>query len=316
MRMRLLILLALAFANPFVDRTSTLGSRRKLTVIAIDRSFSMRYGNHIQQAKVQAHHLLNALGGRDMAQVIALDSNVENLTQPELDRGILNAAVDSIQADDAASSFGELARALRVMDQTTGMQLNVHFISDMQQTSMPTGFRDLQVGPHTALQLDKIGANSAPNWAVETVTTSAHVYDPKHTRLTTTVAGWQTQAAVRTISLLLDDKSVATKEVNVPANGRAQTEFLGFDVPYGSHRGEVRVEPHDSLPADDSFPFSVERSDPRRVLFLYAGGRAREAFYYKAAMESAADTGLTVQPAPAEAGRERRFFEIRIRRSK
>ncbi len=300
MRMSLLVLLALAFANPFVNRTSTLASRRKLTVIAIDRSFSMRYGNRMQQAKLKAQRVLDGLGGRDMAQVVALDSNVEHLTQPEVDRGILRAAIDSIQADDGASSFGELARALRIMDQTTGMQLDVHFISDMQQTSMPSGFRDLAVGPHTALQLHKIGDNSAPNWAVETVTTSAHVYDATHTRLTATVAGWQTQAGGRTVSVVLDGKKLASKEVNVPAKGRAQVEFLGFDVPYGSHRGEVRIEPHDSLPDDDSFPFSVDRSDPQRVLFLYAGGRAREAFYYKAAMESAGDTGLTVQPAPTE----------------
>ena len=181
-----------------------------------------------------------------------------------------------------------------MMDQNTGLELHVQFISDMQQTSMPPAFRDLQLGSHTALQLHKIADSNAANWAVETVTTAAHLYDSKHTRLTATVAGWQAQPVSRTVSLVLDNKVVASKDVNIAANGRAQVEFLGFDVPYGSHRAQVRLEPHDKLPSDDSFPFSVERSDPRRVLFLYAGGRAREAFYYKAAMESAADTGLTV----------------------
>lgn len=304
-RMALLIFLALAFANPFVKRTSALASRRNLTVIAIDRSFSMRYQNRIQHAKMQAHRLLNALSARDLAQIIALDSNVENLTQPELDRAVLSAAIDSIQADDRPSSFGELARALRIMDQTSGMHMDVHFISDMQQTSMPPDFRDLQLGAHTALQLHKIGGSNSANWDVETVTTSPHVYDSAHTRLTAVVAGWQTPPASRRVSLLLDNKVIASKDVSVAANGRAQIEFLAFDVPYGSHKGEIRIEPHDNLPEDDSFPFSVERSDPRRALFLYAGGRAREAFYYKAAMESAADTGLTVVPAAAEqAGNE------------
>jgi Aerotolerance regulator N-terminal len=300
LRMALLILIALAFANPFVNRTSRVTSRRKLTVIAVDRSFSMRYGNRIEQARSEAHRLLNGLGGRQMAQIIALDSSIENLTQPELGRGILTAAIDSIQADDRASSFGELARALRMMDQSTGMQLDVHFISDLQQTSMPSGFRDLQLGPHTALQLHKIGGSKGVNWAVETVITPAHVYDATHTRVTATVAGWQTQPVSRTVSLLLDAKVIASKDVAIPANGRAQIEFLAVEVPYGSHKGQIRIEPHDGLPNDDSFPFSVERSDPRRVLFLYTRGRAREAFYYKAAMESAAGTGLIVQPAPAE----------------
>ena len=69
----------------------------------------------------------------------------------------------------------------------------------------------------------------------------------------------------------------------------------------------MRIEPHDGLPNDDAFPFSIERSDPRNVLFLYERGRTREAFYYRAAMESATDTGLIVAAAPVEQASETDF---------
>ena len=78
--------------------------------------------------------------------------------------------------------------------------------------------------------------------------------------------------ATRQVSLVLDGKVLETKSVNVPANGRASVEFLSLESPYGFHRGEVRIEPHDDLSADDRFPFAVERTDPRRVLFLHRGG--------------------------------------------
>jgi hypothetical protein len=299
LRLAFLILLALAFANPFVNRTVTATTRRMLTVIAIDRSFSMRYGDNIQRAKSQAHRLIEALRGRDLAEVIAVDSHVEALTQPEADRSILSGAVDSIQAGDEASSFGEFARALRVIEQTTGMRLNVHFISDMQQTSMPANFSDLAVGPHTALHFHCIGGDRAPNWAVETVT-APELYDPAHTRVTATIAGWDTPAASRKASVVLNGKVIASKDVNIPANGHAEVEFISFDVPYGAHRAAIRIEPHDELPNDDEFPFSMERSDPRKILFLYERGRTREAFYYRAAMESASDTGLKLRTAPVE----------------
>jgi hypothetical protein len=299
LRCALIVLLALAFANPFVNRTVAATTRRKLTVIAIDRSFSMRYGDNMQRAKSQAHRLIEALHGRDLAEVIAVDSHVEALTQPEADRNILTAAVDAIQADDAASSFGEFARALRVIDQTTGMRLNVHFISDMQQTSMPASFGDLKVGPHTALHFHCIGGDRAPNWAVETVS-APEIYDPAHSRVIATIAGWETPAASRKVSVVLNGKVIASKDVNIPANGHVEVQFLSFDVPYGAHRGEVRIEPYDELPNDDAFPFSMERSDPRNILFLYERGRASEAFYYRAAMESASDTGLKVGAAPVE----------------
>ena len=186
------------------------------------------------------------------------------------------------------------------MEQRSGSDMDAHLISDMQQSAMPAGFSDLRLGPHTSLELHRVGAQKTPNWAVETVVTAAHVYDPKRTHLTATVGGWQTSAALRKVSLLFDGRVKDSKEITVPANGRAQVEFTGYDVGYGAHRGTVQVEPHDGLPADDSFDFSVDRSDPRRVLFLYANGRSGGGFFYKAAIESTQETGLTVQTAPVE----------------
>ncbi len=299
LRCSLLVFLALAFANPFVNRVSATAGRRKLTIIAVDHSFSMRHGRDLEKAKDAARGVIANLPGRDLAQVLAIDSHVEAMSQPEFDKNALRSAVDAIHATDQASSFGEFTRTLRVMDQTTGMRLNVHFISDMQESSMP-GFRDLQLGPHTTLELHRIGERTRPNWAVESVNAPPHVYDANSTRLTATVAGWHTAAVLRKVAVYLDNKQIASKEVEVPANGRAQTEFVAFNVPYGLHRGEVRIQPHDGLPEDDSFPFAVERSDPQKVLFLYAGGRAQQAFYYKAAMESASNTGLIVDPEPIE----------------
>ena len=299
LRLALLILLAFAFANPFVNRTVAATTRRRLTIIAIDRSFSMRYGDNVRRAKGEAHRLLGTLHGRDLAQIVAVDSHVEALTQPEADRNILNAAIDSVQATDRASSFGEFVRALRVIDQTTGMRLDVHFIGDMQQTSMPPSFADLQVGPHTALSLHCVGEGRAPNWAVETVS-APEVYGSAHEHVIATIAGWQTPAASRKVFVVLDGKVIASKAVNLAASGRAQVEFLSLDVPYGAHEGKVRMEPHDNLPDDDEFPFSIKRSDARNILFLYEGYRAREAFYYRSAIESASDTGLKIEAAPVE----------------
>src|SRR3954447_10440759 len=300
LRLLLLALLILTFANPFVRRTSATAGKRKLTVFAIDRSFSMRAGSQLVQAKNEASRVLRGLGGGEIGQVLALDSHLESLAGPEPNHAALEAAIQTIQPTDEASSFGELTRALRVEAQTTGMQLDVHLFSDMQLTSMPPNFRDLTLGPEAKLQIHAVGSTSAPNWAVESVVTSPHVYDVKRTELTTTVTGWQTGEATRKITLSLDGKVLGSKSVTVPPGGRARAEFLAFDVPYGTHRGKVSIEPHDALPNDDEFNFSVERSDPRRVLFLYAAGNTREAFYYKAAVDSASDTGLVTEPFPLE----------------
>ena len=301
LRLALLVLLALAFANPFILRSKTSQTRRRLTLIAIDHSFSMREGDHMERAKQEAHRLVRDLPGGFLAQVSALDSHLETLTAYETERSSLDAAIDALTAGDEASSYGELARALRLLDKTANMQIEAHLISDMQQTSLPAkGFVDLQLEPGTTLDLHSVAEPKKENWAAENVTVSPQIYDPKRSRLTATIAAWQTQPASRRVSLVLNGRTLASKDVLVPANGRAQAEFLGFDVPYGANRGEIRIEPHDSLPQDDIYPFSVERADPRRVLFLYANGRSREGFYYKAAMESSSSAGLLVDQAQLE----------------
>ena len=299
LRLALLILLAVAFANPFINRTTGTTGRRKLTVIVLDRSFSMRAADRMQQAKAEAGRIAEGLRGQDLAQVMALDSHLEALTQYERNRGVLRAAIASLGPGDLTSSYGEFARALRAMEQTSGMQLEVHLISDMQRTSLPN-FRDLRLGPHTTLALHPVGKSNTANWAVENVVTAPQVYDPKQTRLTATLSAWHGEAASKKVSLVINKHVIGTKEISVPRDGRAQVEFLAFDVPYGAGRGEVTIEPKDNLPEDDVFRFAVRREDPRRVLFLYTAGRTNEPYYYKAAMESSPSTGLTVEAAPLE----------------
>ena len=59
MRVALIALLALAFANPFVNRAATGGTDgRKFVLIAVDNSFSMRAGDHLNGAKQQAASVL------------------------------------------------------------------------------------------------------------------------------------------------------------------------------------------------------------------------------------------------------------------
>src|SRR5690242_10685677 len=256
MRLALLILLAIAFANPFINRTTGTTGRRKLTVIVLDRSFSMRAADRMQQAKAEAGRIADGLRGQDLAQVMALDSHLEALTQYERNRGVLRAAIASLGPGDLTSSYGEFARALRAMEQTSGMQLDVHLISDMQRNSLPN-FRDLRLGPHTTLALHPVGKSNAANWAVENVVTAPQVYDPKQTRLTATVSGWHTEAASKKVSLVINKHVIGTKEISVPRDGRAQVEFLTFDVPYGASRGEINIEPKDNLPQDDVFRFAV-----------------------------------------------------------
>jgi hypothetical protein len=294
LRMAMVILLALLFANPYIRRVTPISDSKKLTVIAIDHSFSMRAGDRMARAKDQAQQVVGSLGSGNQALVLSLGAQVQTLTQPTADSGELRAAINTIQPTDSRASFGELARYARTLSESLRMPLEVHLVSDLQKTALPPGFPDLRLDPNTTLIFHPAG-DAAPNWAVENVVAPTRIYDPKKVRIQATVAGFGAPAARRTVSLMLNNKVLQTKTVDVPAGGRAQTEFLGLEAPYGFSKGEVRIDSADLLAADDRFPFAVERTDPRKILFLDDGRHPLAQVYYRAALDASADAAFLLE---------------------
>jgi hypothetical protein len=294
LRTLMILLLALLFANPFIRRSVSASQGDRLTLVAVDNSFSMRAGNRLQQAKDEALSVLNGIKPGAQVQVVALGSQVQTLTQVTKDLAEARAAVNSIQSSDSRSSFGELARYARTLAESVKVPIALDLISDLQKSAMPPGFADLRLDQSTTLVTHQIG-QVAPNWAVENVVAPRRVYDPKRVRLQAVVAGFNAPAAKRTVTLLLNGKSLQNKTVDVPENGRAQVEFLGLDAPYGFSRGEVRVDSADSLAADDHFFFAVERTDPRKVLFVDDGRKPLSEVYFRAALDASPDAAFTAE---------------------
>jgi Aerotolerance regulator N-terminal/von Willebrand factor type A domain len=297
LRTLLLLLLAVAFANPFINRTAANMGSEKLLLLVIDNSFSMRAGTRLADARREALSVLSSRRPADRAQIMTLGSQIQVLTQPSQDAGALRAAVESLQPGDSHGNFGELARSLRSLAESIATPIEVHLFSDMQKSAMPASFAELALPANVSLVLHPVVNSPVPNWTVESVNVPAQVWDPKKTRVQVVVAGFNTPAATRTVSLLVGGKTLATQSVAVPANGRATTDFQSLDVPYGFTRCEVRIDSADAFPADDVSLFAVERADPRRVLFVYEPGDSRSPIYFRAALASTPDSGFTLDTA-------------------
>src|SRR2546423_3550667 len=71
LRMAFLLLLALAFAHPYI-KSSTIAAAHggKLLAICIDNSFSMRQGDRLARAKTAAMGTLASMAAGDRAQII------------------------------------------------------------------------------------------------------------------------------------------------------------------------------------------------------------------------------------------------------
>ena len=247
-----MLLVVLAFANPFVRRAAA-DANGRLLLIVLDNSFSMRAGTRFADAKQQALATLAAKPHAQKAQIIALGGQVEVLTQPITDDAQLRAALESIQPGDGHANFGELGRAIRAMSETVRMPhrsspLQRHAAHPRCRPTLPTW----SFPATSSLMLHPVAQGAAPpNWTVESVNAPAELADPKdpkRSRVEAVVAGFNTPAATKTVSLVVNGKVMATEKVNVPANGRATVEFAPLNVGYGFNRCQVRIEGGDALP--------------------------------------------------------------------
>ncbi|HEY1758734.1 MAG TPA: BatA domain-containing protein [Bryobacteraceae bacterium] len=304
LRTAMLILLALLFANPFINRATPKAAGKKLVVVAVDDSFSMRAfasgtsgESRLDKAKREALDIISGIPATTAAEVVALGGTVEAMTQQTNDPAELRGAVAAIKPSDSRASFGELARFTRTLAESSKMPIEVHLVSDLQKSALPPGFTDLRLAGDTTLILHPVGGE-IPNWTVENVKAPTHVYDPKRVRIQATVAGFGTPAAKRNVSLVLNGHQVQSKPVDVPAGadgapGRAQVEFDELAASYGPNRCEIKIDSADALPGDDSFQFSVERGDPKKILFI-DNGRGNGKLYYQTALDSSTDAAFAL----------------------
>src|SRR5215469_4560136 len=306
LRAALVCLVVLAFADPYVQRAKV-GANDRLLLLVIDNSFSMRAGTHFADAKQAALHVLASKLPSQRAQIITLGGQLEVLTQPIQDMQALRSALESIQPGDSRGNFGELGRGIRALNETAHAPIDLHLFSDMQKADLPANFADVVLPANVSLILHPViqtaGQAPIPNWTLESVEAPSQLADqkdPKKSYARAVVAGYGTPAATRTVSLFINGKILATRKLDVSANGRASVEFSPLDVPYGFSRCEIRIDSADEFAADDTSVFTVRRSDPERVLLVHQAIDSRSPLYFGAALAAAAESSFVMQSVSAE----------------
>src|SRR6516162_1998088 len=99
MALRLLILALLvgAFARPYMTQPAkpTAGTNSNQgTVLMLDNSYSMQYGDNFKKLKSEAQKRIDALRASDRMAIVAFNENASLLSRPTSDKGALKAAVD------------------------------------------------------------------------------------------------------------------------------------------------------------------------------------------------------------------------------
>ena len=308
LRCLFIALLVLAFTRPYVHSSVVARANGGRTVVfAIDNSFSMRQGDRFANAKKAALDQINAMRESDRGQVISFGGPAKLLTDMTQDKQALRATLAALDPGDDASSYAELSRVLRSTAESLKTDIDAHVFTDLQKSSWPASFLRCAAGRwHEARDPRRSHQRRFPTGRSKTSKRPRRVFDTKKVRTVATIAGYNTPEATRKVTLLANGKPLETKEIKVPANGRATVEFLTLDAPYGLTRCEVRIDGADTFPQDDHWLFSVERADPETGACLFTPTPIRSArSIVKTALESSTEPAFTLDSVRGQSVRQR-----------
>ncbi len=289
MRCLALALLVAAFSRPFFQRhkaggSSLLGARER--VILVDRSYSMGYSDHWKRALDAARTTAKDLSGNDRATIVFFANDPVAATEPtgspqRIERAIATAKLSS----EGTRYEPALKLAAQILSASNLPRKEVVMISDFQRVAW--GRRDdVQLPVGTAMTVVDVGSANNNDLAVTQVSTDRdHVGD--RDRVTVTARVTNTGDAPRTVDATLDigGRAVETKKLTVPPKGVAQARFAPNVVPATATRGTVRIT-HDSLPANDSFNFTLAPGEAVSVLIVQPSkARTNQSLYLSRALE-------------------------------
>ncbi len=306
LRLALLLLLALAFAKPIWERppAAVAGDIPSLHIIVLDTSLSMQHSDRWTRAQAAANDVIDSLDEGDRAQIVANGPSVSVVTDAVEDRSELRSAVASLTPTAARNSFGDVIEAARSLTPDADYPVEVHLISDYQNTAMPGRFNDLVLPPAATLKIHDVAGDAAPNWAIESVKGSRQLFGVGEPKLEVTVGGYATPEVNKRVVLTIDGRRVADTTGKIPENGRATFTFENFDPPRGFSRAEFVLEPADDLPADDRRLAALDNSESDPVLFVSADSRKRDLLHYRTALGASTGVRFSLEAAsPGEAER-------------
>ncbi len=290
LRIGVLVLLALAFAEPAIWRTPQAGESdgARLHLIVLDGSASMSYGDRWANARAAANDVLDSMSGEDRAQLVLAGRLFEVLGPATGDVAALRQTLNTAEPGVFRLEYGQLMRSIDGLLRTAELPVVLDLVTDVQASGLPTRFGELAPRRPAENVLNDVSEGMAENWTIDSFGASALTGE-----LTASVRSFAPEAVTRTLTLTQNGSTVAEQTVEVPAGGRAEASFAPLDLASGSNRVEVALAQDDELATDDRRYLAIKRPEPRKVLVVAPSADGRDALFTSAALETLTTLALT-----------------------
>jgi hypothetical protein len=267
-RVAALVLLASAFARPYIQRAAPDAVR----VVAIDRSYSMSGPGTFARALEMAREAIAESGSRERVAVVAFDDHADVLAARG-DAASARAALDKLEPGFGATRYRPVFERTFELAEGAGGRLVV--VTDLQRAGWE-GEAKAVLPPGWQLEVRDVGAATV-NAAVTSL-----LLEPGRVRASVRNSGTSAQSG--RMHLMLDGHEVTAVPYAVDA-GRTTDVPIAWRTP-ASGALAVSIDDPGGLSADDARFAALDGLGPAKVLVVTAGGQA--GLYLARALETSA----------------------------
>jgi hypothetical protein len=287
LRTAMLLLVALAFAKPvWTDPTPAADRPPATHLLVIDASPSMGRDGLPELARRQARAVLEAIPEGAAAQVLAADARVRVLSELAAAQSGHRAAIDALEPGPLRLEYGAMMAAVDRLAGDLPQPVELHLVSDFQQSGMPGRFADLVGGRIAALSLYPVAHPGDLNRRVESAA---------HNGSDVEVGVFASDAVSGEASLALAVNDAPPARVAIAGAGRSSRTFEGLELEAGDNRIVAALAGDDDLAIDDTFYYVIDNAPPEPVALITMDPDGRAATYLVAALQADAGSGYRVE---------------------
>lgn len=305
LRIALLLALIFAFAGPLVSPRAVpkINPDARLHAIVLDASLSMQYADRWQRALEQARTLIAATrAGDQVLLVLGKGRQIEVLYDSRLtaDRGSLNAVLQQARPGMGRLDYGLLTTTASGWLGPRTLPVEMHLITDLQQSASPLRFADLEPPSGVHAQLYDVSGGDSVNAYIKNATLTA----ADGGTLAVEIGALSVDPQTREVVVTIDGKELGRKPAALRSGEVVKVNFQSLQLAPGTRRIEVALAPQDALQQDDRFYAVVEHADPR-VMLVARSAAGDDTAYVAAAIESLSAPRLNVEQHTAQAVEDR-----------
>ena len=279
-RIALLVLLALAFAKPFLTRPPVMiaSTDAGTRLLVVDTSASMGRNGVFPQALTSARQAINDAPADALIQVVAADAGLRVLGSLTNDKGAARNELETLSPSELRLDVGEIMTALERLAAGLPPPVELHVVSDFQASAMPVRFSDAIPDGVASFTPHVVGTGEPFNWSISYVRDSADGIEVG-------LNGSGDRERVGDVDLFVNGEIISSKGLS--QTGPLSLQFDRPDFESGANRVALRINTDDDFTADNDWYHVVDNAppDPIPLITLNAGGLP--VTYLSAALESA-----------------------------